>query len=1130
MAGYEPTTVNTKNNNMAGYATMLFDASSSAEFVPDFETKPSIITNASISTNYPSQYFDGVVATAGVNGKYGGLLVRPNDRNHSTYSGVIADFNDFNPGTDLPYVGPNYTSKKPAFVPMAYLPMSRDLSRSYTLMRPVASKTSVASATTSTTTAAISGVFHSAAFNDLNDFSTFAPAELNDISVTTKDYATQVPCYDGVVYTPGPEMLQRFTTPHGESSIDGTDSLVKTNAVVACLKSEPQIEYQSTIDPFVTTIAPNGSAAVDIAIPPVTVGSTLTVRLNVQLTTGARDAGVSLYLVAIGVNPVTKAVMNRKIELYRHHQSEGHGLDSAYSETSVDLTTFHDNQGYMLLPYLFATSTVGYVGDKADKRSFISVMNNSSAGYSNTGPGCLILMESIATGQTVQLQQLVNYEAVPNGALTKDVKTSSYSWRRRDGSEIEAAEIAFNSPNFPVRRVYTGPMYQQLKNMYAEGFSKEEIVRSASGFGSFLRSIATLAPVVGGMFGPKGAIVGQAINSVTDAFTRDSSPMIFRSSAAMRTSSPYLRNAMNVTKPRAFCTPMDESSSDSDSEPSVQKPVHMCAPTRHASSHYQPSIVNEYKSKKKARVPETQVKRVDVVRRVKKTMTQQPDETLLGTNTSRRPEGMAYFPTVIDGNADIEVLFVTDYPMESLVIANKKEVAEETEVMKFKEGPTAYTETTTTILGADGISEFTFTNRFSEDFQDDERAEASSLLAYLGCDGQYVTAISEGRLAGNSFMLALAAAALRIPPTVAFTGTVIAQEKYPNSIMIGAVGDIALKIAAAKAKGYKLICSPDSFESLQYSPWLTTDKVITPADILVKSLTTLDWAVCACTTLTDIIWPSMNVLVTSRKATTTDAGIVYIPPSAQTKPAPSEKPTKDFLKALFMVEVPELAQVFVKKVDTENNLSAPKKKVFEDMIVDYFTDKLENFSVNVNGVPYSLSKAIKSDDVTPEQLDRELRKQLFIHLITDNSKGLSTIGFVTGDVRRAIKAAISLAKGGAAMPGLFGMKASNLIKPSIIDFMTPPKEKTSKSKKRKVEPESEDDEPTPEVEAMDPAAEDSGDEEIVTAKKKSKSKPKIGGGGAIKAKSDTAPSTSGTSGKSKSAKQRDLLKNLFDSM
>lgn len=524
----------------ADYARMLFDCRNHTTFVPDLTTAPTILTNANINTNYPFDYIgDGITNPPGS----GAVLVRPNFNAHTTTLGVINP-----PGVKFVAMSSNIgdiTVGRAMFVPQENVPMSRNMAASYTYLRPVASFTGVQSATTSTTNASLSGTFDVAAFNDLNDFSTFTPGELADIAVTTKDYAVNVPVKDGVVYTPGPEILQPMTVPQVANS---TSTFTGTGAYVQTPSTGPVV-FTTDLQPIVSQ-ATSGQVDYPLNIPTTLVGGKVRIEINLRTSLGTFVPGDTVSFIfakgftgqvvmtgtqtalagpfadtistqgSLPLNGNTSQNLTFTLDLDRKPVASLYTIKSSGNNTSVMLPVI----GISLI-------TAGTFLNAANVEYFsVSVTPFNQATFTGSGPGAIMLFQGLATGMTIQTTQLVAYEAVPNGPLSKDVKTSSYRWRQRDPSEITAAETLFNSPNLPVRRVYSGPIFNDLS---ASGlsFSKASIFRNASFLGKIAGFIGSVAPIIGGAFGPQFAPIGAAVGGIANSFRGASG--IPRSAAAL---------------------------------------------------------------------------------------------------------------------------------------------------------------------------------------------------------------------------------------------------------------------------------------------------------------------------------------------------------------------------------------------------------------------------------------------------------------------------------------------------------------------------------------------------------------------------------------------------------------------
>jgi len=513
------------NAPRAEYLRMLYDCRGSVCNVPDLETKPTILTNTSISENLSLSD----LSNGSTNGK-GWVMILPNQGNHQTISGVFVD-NWAVKVKDQANQDVTINMSEPlSLLPKRMIPPSRDLSKSYTLTRPVASWTGLQSATTSVTAAAITGMLHAVAFNDLNDFSTFQPGEMADLGITDKDHATQVPVQDGIIYTPGPEILQDFSNPPGDPIPNNPNAIpaLSQTAVYSYKESANHIVYRQDLLPAIQSIATNppGNVIADLNIPRTWIGCKVKARFRCGFPTGTGlDAGtlrptVTLYGVSYNDNV---GYFGKPWMLNVRAINNTTDLD----EIIIDLGNPHDQSCYRLLHKAVINLPGGIVPTAftgAGAYAYLELENLGQGNYQSTGPGALIVVDQFVDGQTLSISQTTVYEAIPAGALAKDVKASSYLSRARNPKQVNYAELAFNSTQVPIRRIYAGEAFAETRSTEWDLFDATELQRRSSIFGSILKGINTgikvLTPVVGAAFGPQYAAIGQAVGGVTEALTR----------------------------------------------------------------------------------------------------------------------------------------------------------------------------------------------------------------------------------------------------------------------------------------------------------------------------------------------------------------------------------------------------------------------------------------------------------------------------------------------------------------------------------------------------------------------------------------------------------------------------------
>lgn len=462
----------------SGYAMMLANPTAHTQFVPDMETMPSIITSANISVNQSLKDF----ADNSGNGLGSGtIIIRPRNKNHVTTYGQTykAGIKVFPAAWPAGYTAPNAVAlPKACFIPIADYQMSRDLSQSYTNIRPIASRTVFASSTRPTDAAQISGTVNSAAVNDLADFTTFSPSELADVSVTSKDYAMQIPIFNGTTYTPGPEILQPFTIP-ATSALPAARGIPNPNvstAITSNQSSIPNVSYWADLTTAINaTILPNtGVGTIQLLkmpiIPSTIIGGKVKVDIAISYPSATGGAGNSISVFLIGSytgpmqngsgldqGPFYQCMFANDCLLYAGSNGPTFTYTSVVDIDSILLDNVNNSittvqNTTMLLPLIGVAASKTALGLNSLTSFQVTVTPLSNVNATSTGPLGYINFQAAAEGQTLTLTQVVQYEAIPNGALAKDVKTSSYPWRNRDPLEITVAEKLFNSASGILRR------------------------------------------------------------------------------------------------------------------------------------------------------------------------------------------------------------------------------------------------------------------------------------------------------------------------------------------------------------------------------------------------------------------------------------------------------------------------------------------------------------------------------------------------------------------------------------------------------------------------------------------------------------------------------------------------------
>jgi hypothetical protein len=984
------------SDDLAGYATMLAFPRSHCQFVPDFETRPSILTDANISENYPIEQLRSPSSSRIF------LIVLPRFAQHSTIVGTIEN------NLTLNWASLGYAAlvNAPAIltgaypIPNTYIRMSRVFANSYTFLRPIASVTQVSSSTTSTTSAALSGILHAAAFNDLNDFTTFASAEVGDVCVTTKDSIQNAPINLGIAYTPGPEILQPFTNPVGLPNIGDITTPVPsggfTSYVTTTVYGVSQISYQTELKQFVVTGNPiNAHAFFPLACSRVNLGSTLQVDVKCRLSAAILTNTISIYLYGIRMTPTGQVIFPFRVATL----APGTANTNTSLSDVIDLTDQISGTTYMLLPYVSLTTsaTLPPTALTADSTLEIIVSNLGQGDYRSSGPGACILAESVGNGQTLQITQKVNYEAVPNGALSKDVKTSTYAWRNRDPIELTVAEAAFNSSRTAIRRIYYGLVYSGMTDdlTWQRGISKSGIMREASfwsSLGNIAKGVGKVAsvalPMVASAFGPQYAPLGQAAGSIVGAL----SSIGDRQSAGLVSARASARMASRKRR-LCYATPFITLGAR-QAAGSTWAPLGANGTTHTIQGNIKPG--NQATVSQASTAAETKI-------------TAKLQNVLTGHKNPGPKCHYAIFPTVTVDGALLEKIFVTDFPIHSIEVTEDKQMVET---------DTVYTQISYSLTHANG--ERVASVFVSQDFENEELGYAVAVLAYFGLDQVYLTATTPGKIVGNSFMLALAAACMELPPVAALTGALEVRD-YPYSCVVSPVGDIQKKFSLASQMGYKLIAPIKSLTVNKKFLGLENEAVIAPPDIVAGYTGNGDWGACGVETTSDLILALTSIVMSAPRIKTQKDYKGEPTHTFQPYPITAAAPTEISLavtaeQARALVDPNSdtcmaIVSDFLDSVD-------PKKKLKPNSRTEFTAGLLASLVKDIEEWEFKgIEKGYKLADLADPNLEIDKRDiagmngslkkaPLFIHLLLDRTKGLKTIEKYTKTARKNIEARI----------------------------------------------------------------------------------------------------------------------------
>lgn len=473
-------------------------------YVPDSNTNPAILTSANVTDSIPITAANTDMA----------LLVLPKHRGGTVGRGKIVLAGTTVTASD----GVSYTFPSNAFVPQYFYPQSRQLNASYNFVRPSSMGVQVQSNAAPNSSNNITGTLSGASFNSVNDLQTYTVGELQDAAITNGDYRSNVSVTEGLVSVAGPEIVGDFIQVDGATTEYSsytkralTSSVINTGGGTSIVPGSWPIYrnvYYSKVSTKVLTLCTSTSGC------------------------AIRVFYYRLYFDnswVLTMAPTEFPELNGSmLAVAGNSTGQNAGVTSRFD---IDLIT----SGGMLAP-VFSAKNVAGTNVTVQITGYFEEQSNRSG----LGPGSMILAQGLGVGQNLIIDGRINYEAIPNAGLTKDVKTDFYLHRSAPTMvhEIPLAEAVFNSPNSPVDRVMTLTEHRVLLQHAGEYATMHGAMRYSFGWTDLwnigkkvLSYVPKFAPIVGSAFGPEGTMIG---SQVGDLASNLNSALGIRNSASKR--------------------------------------------------------------------------------------------------------------------------------------------------------------------------------------------------------------------------------------------------------------------------------------------------------------------------------------------------------------------------------------------------------------------------------------------------------------------------------------------------------------------------------------------------------------------------------------------------------------------
>lgn len=478
-----PTNSMAPNDRPLNYIRSLVDFRGKPSYIPDGNNTPAILTSANITDNVP-------ITASNTNMAF---VVLPRHRGGTIIRGAIVAAGTILTATD----GTSITLANNTFVPQYYYPQSRNLAQSYNYLRVASMGVQVVSSAAPNNSNNITGTFSAGSFNSINDLNTYTAGELEDAAITNGDYRVNRIVQEGITAIAGPEVVDEFIQMGGSSVTysSKTSVAIKSTPVVVNstnLVASPWAVLRNTMNSMVpTTVFITGSSGTTGVFPSfyrIYIDNNWTPQLAIVSTS---ELGTPVFQ-APTVGTATSLTFNVTINLI--------------------------DQVGLLAPIVTFRNITGNTSTTCLAESLFPEQSNRAG----LGPGIMILAQGLGVGQSVILDSRINYEAVPNSSLTRDVKTDFYHHRMSAMTvhELPLAEAVFNSADSPVDRVMTTPEYIELLRHVSEYGNLHSALRFSWGWNDLfdwgkkiMGYLPKVAPVVGSFFGPEGTMIGSAVGN-----------------------------------------------------------------------------------------------------------------------------------------------------------------------------------------------------------------------------------------------------------------------------------------------------------------------------------------------------------------------------------------------------------------------------------------------------------------------------------------------------------------------------------------------------------------------------------------------------------------------------------------
>lgn len=388
----------------------------------------------------------------------------------------------------------------------------------FSIGRVSAYAASVVSATTSTTSAALSGSIDAGAITDFRDLKQFDATELQQIAVTDKDAVVGIRAQEGAIVLAGPDISEHFT-PSDEyranqlgfgsgdvpiSTIQGaTDGIHMMYLVpgfdVAAGSGSPYTVEKLARQPYwlpksvkgqfnVEGVAPATAMSTLVKIVPLFVAFNPTGPSTVEFSFAHTEMNAQTYLQEIDYNDITKIFSRFSASFTppQHYAFIGFTLDINVALTGGGSAT------------LDITSLSYQVHNLYEDRNMGSVR--------------VIYWRGMAAGQLVTVRGILAYEGAVTGSLTNYLKANARFARQIPYQLLYDVRQMYNNPACSLlRRVYDLPTWLTSLGNDVANMMSSYVTGTASSFDDFLRGVNSTVQTIGNVANVANGVMGNMV-------------------------------------------------------------------------------------------------------------------------------------------------------------------------------------------------------------------------------------------------------------------------------------------------------------------------------------------------------------------------------------------------------------------------------------------------------------------------------------------------------------------------------------------------------------------------------------------------------------------------------------------